>query len=106
MIGILCGHGETVVPQNPEYSAFFEVIREDGRRTEAIDRQLSDEALAGSTSLLLGEPHRELDTQELRTLRNWVAGGGTLLALSALGGDEAPGGDSASRTNLGSILDL
>jgi hypothetical protein len=106
MIGILCGHGEAVVPQNPEYSAFFDMIREYRRRTEAIDQKIGIEAIAGFTSLLLGEPHQELDSEELVTLRNWLAAGGSLLVLSALGGDVAPAGDSASQTNLGSILDM
>jgi hypothetical protein len=104
MIGILSGHGETVVPQNPEYSAFFDLIREYGRRIETLEQTITYEALADFPSLLIGEPHRPLQHQELNGLRKWLAAGGSLLALWCLGGDHAPAGDEANMTNLSGLL--
>lgn len=91
LIGIACGHGEQVVPDNSEYNLFFELLRSQGRRTEAIDGQITEDRLAGVSALLIGEPHAGLEAPEIEAIRRWVQGGGHLLVLSTMGGDSAPG---------------
>ena len=86
LIGVAHGHEERLVADNPEYALFFEQLRAEGRRTEALGGELTVERLAECSALLIGEPHDDLAHEELRAIREWVFNGGQLLAVVSMRG--------------------
>jgi coproporphyrinogen III oxidase-like Fe-S oxidoreductase len=105
-IGITVGHGEQVVPSNPEYSLFFEMLRAQGLRTETIE-SLTPERLKEFGALLIGEVHGAFEAETSDALYEWVRGGGRLLVLSTVAG-EATGtkeGESASGVFLFELIE-
>jgi hypothetical protein len=108
MIGISTGRGERVAPTNPDYSLFFEVLRQYGRRTEPLDDLLADAALDGCTAILDGEPRRAFDKREADALQRWVAGGGSLLWFASAGfdiADIAPGAEAGGQVRLATLFE-
>src|SRR5579884_916215 len=103
-IAVAAGHRESVTADNPDYSAFFDLLREEGRRTETLPGRLSAEALADFAALLVGEPHSPLRLEEVAAVRKWVQAGGALLVLSSAGGDAAPAGDPEGSSNLSELV--
>lgn len=101
LIGISGAHYEYVTPNNSDFTAFFDLLRSQGRRSELIDEKFTPERLAQFSAILIGVPQNSFTKDETAMLRDWVEAGGHLLLLSTMGGDETPTGyDNISQTNL------
>ena len=82
-IGILCGHGEAVTPDNPRFSRFFALLAEHRCQVVPLPDNRTPDALADYPAVLIGGARDKLAPEEVLALREWTAAGGRLLVLSS-----------------------
>lgn len=81
-IGVVAGHGETIVPGAQQYTVLFDALREEGRPIRRLDGVLDAPKLADCDAILLGGPQRILRESEARALRHWIEAGGHLFVVT------------------------
>lgn len=86
-------------PDADAYSGFFDLLRTEGCRTQAIDT-FSVASLRDFGALLVGVSTREYSAGEVSAIHAWVAAGGALLLVASMGGDDLPGGERHTSSNL------
>jgi hypothetical protein len=69
-IGIVCGHGETIAPDNPKYSSFFAMLRDHRFQVEPLPDKLTTGALADYPDVLIGGSVRLASVESGRTARS------------------------------------
>src|SRR5262249_40541613 len=81
-IAVVCGHGESLTPDNPRYGPFFATLRDHRCQVEPMGDKLTTGALAEYQAALIGGARGQLAPDEVQALRQWVTAGGSLLVLS------------------------
>ncbi len=103
LIAILGSHFEYVVPNNSNFTIFFDLLRAQGHRSELIAEKISCENIAQFSAILIGIPKSSFTKDESAVLKDWVEQGGNLLLLSTMGGDEVPPGYDLPKISFGEI---
>jgi len=103
LIAITGSHFEYVVPNNSDFTIFFDLLRAQGYRTELIDEELSWEKIIPFSAILIGVPINSFTEDESTVLQGWVEQGGNLLLLSTMGGDQVPHGYDLPSLPFGEI---
>src|SRR5262249_57165825 len=89
-IAVVCGHGESLTPDNPRYGPFFATLRDHRCQVEPMGDKLTTGALAEYQAALIGGARGQLAPDEVQVLRKWVTAGGSPLALSCPGPPAPP----------------
>src|SRR5262245_27423997 len=59
-IAVVCGHGESITPDNPKYSLFFAMLRDHRCPVEPLQDKLTPLALAEYQAVLIGGARGQL----------------------------------------------
>ena len=100
-VGVIQHHGELVSLDNSEFGLFFRIL--DNQRFECRVVSPLDREWAEFDGLLIGVPTAKMAEDEIEAIREYIRGGGRVLAMVSFGGDAAPHGNPEWESNVAEL---